>query len=142
MALTCRGERRPVRIRSLRGRLHLLRQFAGDVLLAAFEESFDLRYVGPVLGLADVADTRRLAALDVVQQARPFDRLAAFVDVEPARPEREEPPDQIHRLVDAARRRVRPEIAAAIGRQLARAFDLREVVGQRDLDERVALVVL
>ena len=78
----------------------------------------------------------------MVEQAGPFDRLAALVDVERAGSEREEPPDEVHRLVHAARRGVRPEVAAAVGRQLARPLDPREVLGQGDLDERVALVVL
>jgi hypothetical protein len=56
--------------------------------------------------------------------------------------EREQPPDEIHRLVDAGRRCVRPEIAAAVVDELARPLDAREVVGEGDLDVRVALVVL
>ena len=41
-----------------------------------------------------------------------------------------------------ARRGVRPEVAAAVVGQPAGALDPREVVGERDLDVRVALVVL
>ena len=43
--------------------------------------------------------------LDVVQQARPLERPLAVLDVDRAGPEREEPADQVHRLVDARRRR-------------------------------------
>jgi hypothetical protein len=125
----------------VRGRLHLPGQLADHVLLAAVEETLDLLDLSPVVRLADIADARRLAAFDVVQQARPLDRLATFVDVQRARPKREDAADEVHRLVDAARRRVRPEVAAAVGRKLARPLDPREFLA-RDLDERVALVVL
>ena len=59
-----------------------------------------------------------------------------------AGPEREEAPDEVHRLVDAAGRGVRAEVPAAVPGQLPGALDAREVVAQGDLDERVALVVL
>jgi len=78
----------------------------------------------------------------VIQEAWPFDRRPALVDVEIAGSEREDPADEVHRLVHAARRGVRPEVAAAVGRELARPFNPREILGQGDLDERVALVVL
>ena len=66
----------------------------------------------------------------------------AVLDVDRAGPEREQPADHVHRLVDARRRRVRPEVAAAVVDQLARPLDAREVVAEGDLDVRVALVVL
>ncbi len=96
----------------------------------------------PVVGLRDGLDARALAALDVVQQAGPLERALALLDLDRAGPEREQPADEVHRLVDARRGRVRPEVAAAVVGQLARALDAREVVAQRDLDVRVALVVL
>ena len=111
-------------------------------LLAALEEELDLVDVGAVVVLGDGLDARALAALDVVQQARPLERALAVLDLDRAGPEREEPPDEVHRLVDARRRRVRPEVAAAVVDELAGPLDAREVVGQRDLDVRVALVVL
>ncbi len=63
-------------------------------------------------------------------------------DVDRAGPEREQAADQVHRLVDRRGRRVRPEVAAAVVDELAGPLDPREVVGQGDLDVRVALVVL
>jgi hypothetical protein len=78
----------------------------------------------------------------VVQQARPLERALAVADVDRAGPEREQPPDEVHRLVYRRRRRVRPEVARPVVDELACALDPREVVRQRDLDVRVALVVL
>jgi hypothetical protein len=78
----------------------------------------------------------------VVQQTRPLERPLALVDIDRAGPEREEAPDEVHCLVDAAGRGVRPKIPAAVPGQLSRALDAREVVAQGDLDEGVALVVL
>ena len=121
---------------------HLRAQRLDERLLAALEEQLDLLDVGAVVGLGDGLDAGALAALDVVQQAGPLERPLAVLDVDRAGPEREQPPDEVHRLVDARRRGVRTEVAAAVGRQLAGPLDPREVVGQGDLDVRVALVVL
>jgi hypothetical protein len=78
----------------------------------------------------------------VVQEARPGERPLPLLDVDRAGPEREEPPDEVHRLVDARRRRVRPEIPRAVLDELPRPLDPGEVVGERHLDVWVALVVL
>ena len=121
---------------------HLLAERLDQRLLAALEEQLDLLDVGAVVGLRDGLDAGALAALDVVQEARPLERPLAVLDVDRAGPEREQPPDEVHRLVDARRRRVRPEVAAAVVGQLAGPLDAREVVAERDLDVRVALVVL
>ena len=132
----------PLELHLLGRGLHLLLQGPDHDLLAAFEERLDLGDVGPIRGLVDRLDARRLAALDVVQQARPLEGPLAVPDVDRAGPEREEAPDEVHRLVDAAGRRVRPEIAAAVVDELPGALDAREVVGHGDLDVGVALVVL
>ena len=95
-----------------------------------------------IRALRDGLDARALTALDVVEQARSSERAFAVLDVDRAGPEREQAADEVHRLVDRARAGVRPEVAAAVVRQLAGALDAREVVGEGDLDERVALVVL
>ena len=92
--------------------------------------------------LRDRLDARALAALDVIEQTRPLERPLAVPDVDRAGPEREQPTDQVHRLVDARRRGVRPEVATAVVDQLAGPLHPREVVAERDLDVRVALVVL
>ncbi len=78
----------------------------------------------------------------MVEQTGPLQRPLALADVDGAGPEREEAPDEVHRLIDAGGRGVRAEVAAAVSGQLPGALDAREVVGQGDLDERVALVVL
>ena len=113
-----------------------------DLLLATLEEQHHLVDVLAVGLLVDGLDAGALAALDVVQQAGPGQRPLAVPDIDGAGPEREQAPDEVHRLVHAARRGVRPEVAAAVRGQLAGALDAREVVAQGDLDERVALVVL
>ncbi len=126
----------------LRGRRHLALERGHQRLLAALEEQLDLGDVGAVVVLRDGLDARALAFLDVVQEARPLERPLAVLDLDRAGPEREEPADEVHRLVDAGRRRVRPEVAAAVVGELARPLHPREVVAERHLDVRVALVVL
>ena len=102
---------------------HLASERLDQRLLATLEEQLDLLDVGPVGVLGDGRDARALAALDVVQEARPLERPDAVLDVDRAGPEREEPADQVHRLVDARRRGVRPEVAAAVVDELARPLD-------------------
>ena len=121
---------------------HLVAQPADDELLLALKEQHHLLDVGPVLVLRDRLDARALAALDVVQQARPLQRSHALLDVDRARPERKKAPDQVHRLVHARCRRIRAEVARSVVGQLPCPLDAREVVAQGDLDVRVALVVL
>ena len=111
-------------------------------LAPALEEQLHLGDVGAVVLLRDRLDARSLAALDVVQQAGSLEGALPVLDIDGARPEREQPPDQVHRLVHRRRRRVRPEVPAAVVGQLAGALDAREVVGPGDLDVGVALVVL
>ena len=133
---------RPLVVGSPGGRLHLAAQLADERLLAALEEELDLGDVGAVGLLRDGLDAGALAALDVVEQAGPAQGPLALPDVDRAGAEREEAPDQVHRLVDAAGRGVRAEVAAAVADELAGALDAREVVAQGDPDVGVALVVL
>ena len=93
---------RPLVVGRVRGRRHLLAQAPRDQLLSALEEEHHLLDVGAVVVLGDGLDARALAALDVVQQARPRQRALAFLDLDRARPEREQAADEVHRLVDAA----------------------------------------
>jgi hypothetical protein len=125
-----------------RGGLHLAAELANQGLLAPLEEELDLGDVGPVGLLPDGLDARPLAALDVVEEARPAEGPLPLPDLQGAGPEREQAPDQVHRLVDAARRRVGPEVAAPVAHELAGPLDSREVLAQRDPDIGVALVVL
>ena len=129
-------------LRLVGGGGHLPPERPDHDLLATLQEQLDLLDVRPVVGLRDGLDARTLAALDVVQQARPLERALAVADIDRAGPEREQPPDEVHRLVHRRRRCVRPEVARPVVHELARSLDAREVVGERDLDVRVALVVL
>ena len=129
-------------LEAVRRRAHLGLEGLDERLLTTLEEELHLRDVGAVRVLRDRLDARTLALLDVVQEARPLERPLAVLDVDRAGPEREQPPDQVHRLVDAHGGGIRPEVAAAVVRELPGPLDAREVVGQRDLDVRVALVVL
>ena len=125
---------RPLELQPVRRGLHLAAEGPGDALLAALEEELDLGDVGPVGVLRDGLDAGALAALDVVQEAGPLEGPLAVADVDRAGPEREEPPDEVHRLVDARGRGVRPEVAAAVLGQLPGPLDPREVVAEGDLD--------
>ncbi len=133
---------RPLVLGALGGDRHLHLERLDQRLLATLEEQLDLLDVGPVVVLRDRRDARTLAALDVIQEARPLEGAHAVLDVDRAGPEREQPADEVHRFVDARRRGVRPEVAAAVVDELARPLDPRELVAQGHLDVRIALVVL
>ena len=120
---------------------HLIAQLVGDPFLASVEEVDHAVDGGPVLGLLDRLDARALAALDVVEQARPLQDALALGDLQVAGAEGEDPAQQLQRLVDAGGGRVRADVATAVPGQLARAHDPGEILVERDLDERVALVV-
>ena len=126
----------------LGGDRHVLLERLDQGLLATLQEQLDLLDVRPVVVLRDRRDARTLAALDVIQEARSLEGAHAVLDVDRAGPEREQPPDEVHRFVDARGGGVRAEVAAAVVDQLARPLDPRELVAQRHLDVRIALVVL
>ena len=132
----------PLVVGPLGGAGHLGAEGLDQGLLATLEEELDLLDVLPVVVLRDGGDARALAALDVIEEARTLEGADAVLDVDRAGPEREEPADEVHRFVDARRRRVWPEVAAAVVDQLAGPLDPRELVAEGDLDVRVALVVL
>ena len=132
----------PLVVGPLGGARHLGAEGLDQGLLATLEEELDLLDVLPVVVLRDGRDARALAALDVIEEARSLEGAHAVLDVDRAGPEREEPADEVHRFVDARRRGVRPEVAAAVVDQLACPLDPRELVAEGHLDVRVALVVL
>ncbi len=134
--------RRSFVVRALGGDGHLGTERLDEGLLATLQEQLHLGDVLGVVGLRDGRDARALAALDVIQEARPLEGLDPVDDVDRAGPEREEAADQVHRLVDARRGRVWAEVAAPVVDQLARALDAREVVRVGHLDIGIALVVL
>ncbi len=89
--------------------------------------------------LRDVADARRLAALDVVVQARAAAapaRLGAGAGAE-----HEHLRQHLQRRAHALGVRVGPEVRAAGAVALAREVHARELLVERDRDERVGLVV-
>ena len=78
-----------------RRRLHLRRQLLREAIVLSFKESLDLAHGAVVALLGLQAGARRVAAVDVVLQARA--RLLA-VDLDPAGPEREELAHEPQRL--------------------------------------------
>ena len=92
-------------------------------------------------GLLDRLDARALASVDEVEQAGPLEHPLPLGDVEVAGAEREDLAQQLEGLVDAGGRCVRAEVAAPVADEPPGADDPREVLAQRDLHERVALVV-
>ncbi len=134
--------RRALVVLLLGGGGHLDPEGLDERLLAAFQEELDLLDIGAIVVLRDGLDAGALAALDVVQQARPLERTLPVLDVDRAGAEREQPAHEVHRLVHARRRGVRAEVATPVVHELARPLDPREVVAERDLDVWVALVVL
>ncbi len=126
-----------------RGRVggHLALQVGRDRLLPAVQEVHDLADRLAVLGLRDGLDARPLAAVDVVEQAGPLEDPLPLRDVEVAGAEREDLAQQLQRLVHAGCRCVRAEVATPVALEGARAHDAGEVLAQRDLHERIALVV-
>ena len=115
-----------------RGRLlHAELQFALHILRAPFEEEQDGADHRRVVLLRDLADARREAALDVVLQTGPVLQVAAGA-------QREEAAQELQALVHGRDVRIGAEVARAVLRQ----EDARVLLLHRDLDVRVALVVL
>ena len=121
-------DRRPLELLAGGGLGHLALQVALDVAIAAGEEVDDRLDVAPVLLAVDVADARRLAALDVVVEARnprSPPRLRAL-----AGPVLEQLAEQVERLAHPARARERPEVDAAGAVALAGEVDARKLLVQ------------
>ena len=121
------------------GLAHLPLQLAHDRARVAGEEVDHALDDLPVGVLRDVADTRRVAALDVEVEARDpgvAARLRAL-----ARPELEDAVEHVERLAHLLRVRVRAEVEDAAAVPLAREHDPRVLVLDRDGDVRERLVV-
>ena len=109
------------------------------VAVAAGEEVDDAVDHPPVLLLVDVADARRLAALDVVVEAR---RAAAPPGLRAlAGAEQEDLLQQVERAAHLLGVRVRAEVGALAAVALAREVHAREVLVEGDRDVRIGLVV-
>ena len=119
--------------------LHLALEVALDVAVAAREEARDRVDVAAVLLAVDVADAGRLAALDVVVEARHPRAPAGLRPVAGA--VLEELAEDLERLPRALGVRVRAEIEARRAVALAREVDARVLLVERDPDVGVRLVV-
>ena len=119
-----------------RGRLlHAELQFALHILRAPLEEEQDGADHRRVILLRDLAGARREAALDMVLEARAVLQVAAGA-------QGEEPAQEFQALVHGRDVRVGAEVARSVLRHAVRQEDARVFLLHRDLDVRVALVVL
>jgi hypothetical protein len=122
------------------GRLrHLPLEVPLHISIATREEVHDRLDVSPVLLALDVAYARRLAALDVVVEAR---NARASPGLGPLTgPVLEQLPEQVERLPHAAGARERPEVDAAGAVALAGEVHPGELLVEAHADVRVRLVV-
>jgi hypothetical protein len=111
-----------------RGAFHIPLQVALDLAVAAGEEVDDLLDPLAVLLLRHVADTGRPAALDVVVEARAA-RCTPWLGAVAAAV-LEHLAEQVERLPDFLRIRVRAEVRAVAPVLLAREIDARELLVQ------------
>ena len=121
------------------GLAHLPLQLAQDRPRVAGEELDHAVDDLPVVVLRDVADARRVAALDVVVEARDAGVPARLRPL--ARPELEDAVEHVERLAHLLRVRVRAEVEDAAAVPLAGEHHARVVVLDRHGDVRERLVV-
>ena len=125
----------------LRCLIHLLFEHPDDRRMVSCEKIDCLRDGFPILLLREAALTRCIALPNVVIQARALladvarKRLAAAADLI-------ELLDQVDRILDCPRTRVRAKIAGLILLHCARKKHPRVFLSERHLDERVGLVIL
>src|SRR5262249_40821570 len=122
-----------------RGLGHLALEIALDVAVAAGEEAGDRLDVATVLLAIDVADARRLAALDVVVEAGHARAAAGRGGLAGA--VLEQLSEQFEGLAGPLRARVRAEVDAAGAVALAGEVDPRELLVEADRDVGIGLVV-
>ena len=111
-------------------------------VVLAVEEVDQLRDELVVLLVVDRVDARRRALLDVRVQARPAESVVPVELGLRARPDRERAQQQVERLADGVRVRVRTEVADALALLAAQHHRARPLLVERDREVRVRLVVL
>ena len=95
----------------------------------------------PVGVRVDPPDAGRRALADVAEQARPTDLLVVLEHARAAGPHREHPQQLVHGLPDRPGVRVGAEVAVALALRPAPHHHPRELLGQRDAQPGVRLVV-
>ncbi len=122
----------------LRGGLHLPGEASREVVALALQEALHVLHGGRVALAGLPAGAGRVAAVDVVLQARP--RQGA-VDLDAARAEREQLPHQPERLAHRGGGIERPEVARPVLLHPPGHHQPRELLVGRELEERIVLVV-
>ena len=107
----------------------------------AVEELHELGDQMVVVGLGDLADARTGALLDVEQQTRFAELLVPVELVVRAGADGERPQQFVERVADGVRVRVRAEVPRALATPPTHDRRPGPLVGQRDRQERVRLVV-
>ena len=130
--------RRRLEIELLGGLLHLLGKLGLHHLALAIEESFRLLHQFAIGRGLDIADTRRRAALDLVQQAGP---RPVRIDAVIAGAQQEGLLQRVDRPVDRARRSEGSIIAALAVAAAAMLGQLRDrvVLGDEDIGKRLVV---
>ena len=111
-------------------------------VVLAVEEVDELRDELVVLLVVDGVDARRRALLDVRVQARPPESVVPVELGLRAGPDRERAQQEVERLADGVRVRVRAEVADALALLRAQHHRARPLFVERDREVRVRLVVL
>ena len=122
--------------------VHLLVEPVEDGRGVAVEELDQLVDQAVVLVVVDGADARRRALLDVRVEARAAEALVAVELVLRARADRERAEQQVERLADRVRVRVRTEVADALALRAPQHHRPRPLLVEGDREVRVGLVVL
>ena len=98
---------------------HLLFHVAGQPVGLARQEVAEVEHDPAVLLGADPTDARRRALVDVAEQARPVNLVVPLEHSGRAGARRKHPGQQVERLADGPRMRVRPEVAHALAARTA-----------------------
>ncbi len=111
-------------------------------VVLAVEEREQLADELVVLRVVDRVDARRRALLDVGVEARPAEAMVPIELRLRARPDRERPQQEVERLPDRVRMRVRTEVAHALALGAAQHHRPGPLLVESDREVRVRLVVL